>query len=207
MGNTIDLDFRPGTYFRPQKLELHLLSKVKGGVLKKRIQALFAEGRHDEVAGLLGTDGISAGDQKALEGWHPMFMGGNYLPDTEDGEVEIARISIKSTTFDVTSVFAKPDQGVIRYRVVDEYGGDTLAGDGQMESSRPLSLGELADFFLNAWRLIAVLEMNYEYDLNARLDFFSADSVYYPKFDRLCRQRVIAHFHDQKIGASDASQE
>jgi hypothetical protein len=30
---------------------------------------------------------------------HPMFMGGNYLPDTDEGEVEIARIEIASTTF------------------------------------------------------------------------------------------------------------
>lgn len=207
METIIDLEFRPKTYFRPQSLELHLLSKIKGAVLKKKIQALFAEGRHDEVAALLGADGISTGDQKALEGWHPMFMGGNYLPDTEDGEVEIARISIKSTTFDVTSVFARPDQGVIRYRVVDEYGGDTLAGDDQMESRQPLSLRELADFFLNAWQLLSVLEMNYEDDLDGRLKFFSADSVYYSEFDRLCRQRVIAHFHDEKIGASDSSEE
>ena len=42
---------------------------------------------------------------------HPMFMGGNYLPDAEEGEVEIARIEISSTTRDVTCVFAKPESG------------------------------------------------------------------------------------------------
>jgi hypothetical protein len=55
-----------------------------------------------------------------------MFMGGNYLPDTEEGEVEIARIEIASTTFDVTCLFAKQNNGRILYRVVDEYEGDTL---------------------------------------------------------------------------------
>ena len=107
MSKAIDLSFRPATYFGPQRLERYLLGKVKGAVLRKRLQALFDAGRHDEVHTVLTADGISAADRKALEAIHPMFMGGNYLPDTEDGEVEIARIRIKSTTFDVTSVYAR----------------------------------------------------------------------------------------------------
>lgn len=79
-------------------------------------------------------------DRKVLEAMHPMFMGGNYLPAAEDGEVEIARIRIASTTDDVTSVYAKCDEGVIRYRVVDDYGGDTQAGndrDGVQSAAEP----------------------------------------------------------------------
>lgn len=123
MNDDIDLNFRPSSYFGPRRLEQYLLSRVKGGVLKRKVQALFAEGRHSEVKALVGSKGISENDRKALEAFHPMFMGGNYLPDTEHGEVEIARIQIKSTTYDVTSVFARPGNGVIRYRLVDEYDG------------------------------------------------------------------------------------
>jgi hypothetical protein len=39
----------------------------------------------------------------------------------------------------------------IRYRVVDEYNGDTLSEKRTRSSKRPLSLGELIDFFLAAW--------------------------------------------------------
>jgi len=194
MSETIDLNFRPASYFRPQRLEEHLLSKVKGAVLKRQLKTLFSEGRHADVKDLLGTEGISASDRKALEAWHPMFMGGNYLPDTDDGEVEIARISIASTTWDVTSVYARPDDGVIRYRVVDEYGGDTLTGVTDTKSEKPLTLEEFADFFLKAWPLLDVLEMNFEDDLDGRLGFFTVDSDFYPDFDRLCRQRVVADF-------------
>ena len=196
MSQTIDLDFRPKTYFGPHPLEQHLLSKVKGAVLRDRLKALFAEGRHDEVLSLLEDGGVSEGDRKALEAMHQMFMGGNYLPDTADGEVEIARIRIASTTFDVTSVYARRQDGVIRYRVVDEYGGDTLEGPAEMESNQPLSLGELADFFLAAWPLIDVLDMNFEGDRDSSLGFFVAESDFYPDLDALCRQRVIEHYAD-----------
>jgi hypothetical protein len=190
----IDLEYRPKTYFRPEKLEKFLLSKVEGAVLRKKLQALFDGGRHADVRTLATAEGISAADRKALESFHPMFMGGNYLPDTEDDEVEIARISIKSTTYDVTCVYARPDEGAIHYRVVDEYGGDTLQGTAETRTDRPMTLGDFADFFLGAWPLIDVLEMNFENDRAASLEFFSAKSEFYPDFDRLCRQRVIEHF-------------
>jgi len=81
---------------------------------------------------------------------HPRYMGGEYLPDQEEGEVEIARIEIASTTGDVTSVYARRDGIEILYRIVDEYEGDTLSGHTERTSTEPLTLGELADFFLVA---------------------------------------------------------
>jgi hypothetical protein len=200
MSAEIDLGYRPDTYFRPQKLERYLLSKVKGAVLRKKLQALFDAGRHAEVRTLLSDDGFSAADGKMLELLHPMFMGGNYLPDTEDGEVEIGRISIKSTTYDVTCVYARPDGGAIHYRVVDEYGGETLQGTTEARTDKPMTLGEFADFFLEAWPLVDVLEMNFENDSSMSLDFFYAESAFYPDFDRLCRLRMIEHFPEPEEG-------
>jgi hypothetical protein len=203
MNDDIDLNFRPSSYFRPQRLEQYLVSRVKGGVLKQKLQMLFKEGRHSEVKALVGSKGISENDRKAFEAFHPMYMGGNYLPDTEHGEVEIARIRIKSTTSDITSVFANFDNGILRYRVVDEYAGETLTGNTETVSERNLTLAELADFFLAAWPLMDVLEMNFGGDLKASLDFFLAESDFYPEFDRLCRLRVSQHFAERS--SKDAS--
>ncbi|TFH72494.1 hypothetical protein E3V39_13085 [Gammaproteobacteria bacterium LSUCC0112] len=197
MSSGIDLDYCPKSYFRPEKLEKYLLSKVKGAVLRKKLKALFEAGRHDELRELLNDAALSVADRKALELIHPMFMGGNYLPDTEDSEVEIARISIQSTTFDVTCVYAKPAYGAIHYRVVDEYGGDTLQGPSETTTKSPMTLGEFADFFLTAWPLIDVLDMNFDDDVEGALGFFSADSDFYPDLDLLCRQKVI-NFYRQR---------
>ncbi len=87
----VNVNYRPDTYFRPHKLEHYLLSKVKGAVLRKKLKMLFDEGRHAEAGELLSSAGLSAHDHKMLESIQLMFMGGNYLPDTEEGEVEIAR--------------------------------------------------------------------------------------------------------------------
>jgi hypothetical protein len=171
---------------------------VKGAAVRQKLEKLFAEGRHDELKSLLGKEGMPKSALKALESVHPMFMGGNYLPDTEEGEVEIARIEIASTTFDVTCLFAKKNNGRILYRVVDEYEGDTLTGPSEMTSDKALTLGEMADFFLRAWSLIDVLEMNFEGDVKSALGFFTAKSEFYPDFDRLCRQRVTEAFPERE---------
>ena len=194
MTEHLDLEFRPRGYFRPQALDRFLATKVKNEMLRRRLEALLDEGDLEEVHALLGSSGLSTDDQRAFERLHPMFMGGNYLPDTGEGEVEIARIAIDSTTCDVTSVYARPGKGCIRYRVVDEYGGDTLSGRTTRVSKRPLTLGELAGFFLSAWPLLEVLETNYEGDLEGQLGFFSATSAFYPEFDAHCRQRVREQF-------------
>ena len=194
MTRPIDLHVRPRTYFRPERLETYLLSKVKGAVLRKTLKALFKEGRHAEVRLLVDNLAFSASDRAVLETFHPMYMGGNYLPDTEEGEVEIARITLRSTTFDVTSVYARMEDGIIHYRVVDEYGGDTLQGPSETQTSGPMTLGEITDFILRAWPLIGLIEMYFEDNLEGALGFFSADSDFYPDLDRLITQRVRERF-------------
>lgn len=194
MSKEINLHFRPKSYFRPEKLEKYLLSKVKGEVPRKELGDLFEAGQHDDVLRLVGNPSFPVADHKALELIHPMFMGGNYLPDTGIGEIEIARISIQSTTLDVTCVYARREKGIIHYRVVDEYGGDTLQEPSEATTTIPMTLVELLDFFLTAWPLIDVLEMNFDTDVDSALGFFSANSDFYPELDRLCRQRVSEYF-------------
>ena len=71
----------------------------------------------------------------------PMGVVAEALPPCESGEVEIACLSIRSTTGDLVSVRARRVEGLIRYRAVDEYEGEEDLAPTQAE--RPLSLLEL----------------------------------------------------------------
>jgi hypothetical protein len=188
----IDLSFRPKSYFWPLGLETQLLTHVKGAARRAALQRLIDEDRLDEIPDFLAKAKLSERERTAIGRLHPRCMGGEYLPDQEEGEVEIARIEIRSTTGDVTSVYARRDGGAIRYRVVDEYEGDTLTGNTERTSTEPLTLAELTDFFLSAWNLLEVLEFNEFADLDDALAFFRGRSEFYPDFDRLLRERVTA---------------
>ena len=48
-------------------------------------------------------------------------MSGEYLPDFDGDEVEIARVTLASVTGDVISIRARGQHALIHYRIVDEY--------------------------------------------------------------------------------------
>jgi hypothetical protein len=192
----VDLSWRPETYFWPSGLEKQLLAKVKGAARRAALQLLIDEGRLVEIPDFLATAGLSDDERTAIGRIHPHFMGGEYLPDQDEGEIEIARIEINSTTGDVTSVYAHQDTSTIHYRVVDEYGGETLRDATECASTRPLTLGELEEFFLGAWPFLGVLKMNFDTDTEGMLGFFHGASQFYPDFDHLLRERVIEAYPD-----------
>ena len=190
----IDLKFRPASYFWPLGLEKHLLARVKGAQRRQALSALIDQGRLDEIPEFLYKSALDDEERTVIGRLHPMFMGGEYLPDMGAGEVEIARIAIRSTTGDVTSLYARRSGRRIVYRMVDEYGGDTLRGRTWRTSTRPLAFGTMAGFFLGAWDLLNVLDCNYDNDLEGMLRFFRGTSAFYPDFDRYLRERVREQF-------------
>ncbi len=210
MSNTtksIDLNFKPASYFLSLESATLLLSSIKGVERRRAVKELIDSGRLDEVPEFLGKSALSDEEREALGAIHPAFMGGEYLPDLEEDEVEIARITIRSVMSDATSVYARREEGEIRYRVVDEYGGETLRGVGpaEMSSDTPLTLEELVDFFDDAWPLMDVLQMNYPGDLEGMLGFFAADSEFYDEIDDLYRERVIAEFKETEGSVQSAA--
>src|SRR5260221_14205166 len=151
---------------------------------------------------------------------HPMFMGGEYLPDYGDCEVEIARIELKSTTYDVISLRARPIGSRIRYRLVDEY--ETEYRLPQQTSRRPFSLRELVRFleFVEqpdlsdpTWsRFGFVLSFNESClgcgaDLRDLRDFTRLDSDYYPDRVTAYSQALEEWYADQREAVEEADRE
>jgi hypothetical protein len=173
-----------------------LLVHIKGAERRAALQRLIGDGGSNDIPDLLARSALSESERQAIGRIHPAFMGGEYLPDFTHEEVEIARITIASTTQDVTSVFARRGRHRIYYRVVDEYGGETLCGNTNRTSTRPLTLGELESFLNAAWSLFRVLEMNFgnaAYNLQKMQRFvIGIDSQFYPQIGLLYRKRIEA---------------
>ena len=188
------LEYRPRDYFAHYDLQTELLTHVRGRVRRAAIRDALEKGELDDIPIPIRVAELDPVDRQLIGQVHPMFMGGEYLPRMKAGEVEIARISIQSTTYDVTVMSARRIGTRIHYRVVDEYGGDTLRQLTTRTSVRPLGMGQMVDFFLNAWDLMACLEENFECDLGGMLDFFHGESEFYPYFDAVLREKVKKRF-------------
>ena len=187
--DTLDRAFRPASYFWPITHETHTIAAIKGERRRNAIREAYDTNRVTVLDEYYATPVLHEEDRRALGAIHPSFMGGEYLPNRQDAEIEIARININSTLSDVTSVYAKAGKNRIYYRVVDEYNGDTLSGKRTRSSKRPLTLDELVEFFLGAWPLRDVLEMN-ELDREGSHDFTRPSSEFYPQFEAAIRARI-----------------
>lgn len=193
-----DLAYRPRDYFGRYDLQAELLSTVKGQARRALIKEALETGKVGALLDFVTTPELNSFDRQMLGRLHPMFMGGEFLPKIKPKEIEIARISIQSTTYDVTVVYARPVGQRIHYRVVDEYEGETLQEPFTRTSSKPLTMGQMIDFFTTAWNLMDCLEGNFDDDVEEMLGFFTAESEFYPCFDQRLRERVLARFSHRK---------
>jgi hypothetical protein len=196
MSSSIDLTFRPHTYFWAKDLGIQLVSDIKGANRRRIYEKALQDGDIDDLDPNLFSHELSEKDRQAIGHLHPWCLGGEYLPGLRAKEVEIARITIASTTQDVTCVYARPSGKRIAYRIVDEYDGQTLAGVSTCTSHQPLALNDLAQFIIDGWGLWDVLEMNFAdqgYPPKEVHDFIlDASSSFYPAFGDLIRARVDA---------------
>jgi hypothetical protein len=140
----IDYKQRPSSYWNDQDVLETLLRNVKGRERRAMIRTCWEQGRLGELGETFLKETLSEEERTRLGRIHPVFMGGEYLPDYQAEEVEIARLDLNSTTADVISMRTRRQPGGIGYRVVDEYGTEfRLERD---HSRKPLTLGQLIRF-------------------------------------------------------------
>jgi hypothetical protein len=186
--------YRPDDYFGRYDMQAALLTRVKGTARRDALREVLDTGQIDDVPDAIKGAALSDVARQFAGSLHPSFMSGEYLPTGRELEVEIARIHIRSTTGDVTSVYARPVGRRIAYRVVDEYSGECLSGRTKRTSAKALTMGQLIDFFLGAWDLYACLDGNFDGELDGMLDFFTGESEFYPCFDDALRELVRQRF-------------
>jgi hypothetical protein len=185
----IDYSQRPKSYWESDDVLACLLQNVKGRERREMIRSYWEQGRLQDLDETFLCETLSAEDRDRLGKIHPAFMGGEYLPDYENGEVEIARLELRSVTADVISIRARREGKLLHYRVVDEYGAEF---ELQRQSSRqPLTLAQLIRFIdgsshpdLSAGLALGYNEMNANGGVTGReelQDFTTVCSELYPQ--------------------------
>jgi hypothetical protein len=185
MKKRIDGSYRPTDYFWAYDRGIRLASNIKGAERKALYERLLKEGDSGACDQIFMQPSLTV-EQRRIANTHPAFMGGEYLPDCAPNEVEIARVTIASTTQDVTCIYAKRITGGIEYRVVDEYEGMTLDDESISFRAELMTLSELVQFLTNGWDLRLVLAANFEehgYPKNKVKSFIvDASSSFYAQF-------------------------
>lgn len=137
--------FRPQSYWTDTDPLSAILRNVKGENRRQMIADYWKAGRLEELDPAILQDEADDDTRQRLGRIHPSFMGGEYLPSYLPGEVEIARICLRSTTSDVITLRARRVPEGIAYRVEDEYEGEfTLPIP---VSPLPLTLSEVISQF------------------------------------------------------------
>jgi hypothetical protein len=190
----IDSKYRPRSYFLARELGIPLISDIKGVERRKLYEGALQSGLEDQVTPELLQHALPSEQRQAQGGIHPAFMGGEYWPNNRPGEVEIACITIASTTQDVICVYACQVGKRIHYRVVGEYNGNTLERPSTRTSLKPRTLEQLLGFFLNSWNLVFCLDSNFEndgYPRDSVHEFIvDASSSFYAECDQLIHAQV-----------------
>lgn len=142
----IDFDFRPNSYWADQNPIETIVQNIKGQNRRDMARDFIAGDvpkEFGEIDDRYLQDTIDHQSRVSLGRINPSFMGGEYLPDYMHGEVEIARMVLKSSTQDVYSFRARQARpgARIRYRLVDEYNAKFELMPAT--STRPPSLRQL----------------------------------------------------------------
>ena len=113
------LSFRPKAYWEHGDPTAAILSGVKGEARRLLVREALEAGQ-DVSEGLLEPL-LEEEARRLLGAIHPLLMGGEYVPPDLPGETTIVRIDLRSTTFDVTELRARPGGAGLLDRFVDEY--------------------------------------------------------------------------------------
>lgn len=150
-----DLNHRPGTYWDCDAVQ----ANIKGQVRRALIDQAIRSGEAGAIPPVVFADKLPDWVRTMVGQLHPQLMGGEYLPEYSPGEIEIARLSLRSTTSDVITLTARLYDGRIRYRWREEYEDESASGtiryvipEGQAASMKPLSLGELVELIRSTTR-------------------------------------------------------
>ncbi len=133
-------------YFaKPKSLEEAVIRRIKGDHRKAFIAQAIKEDGLDSIPPQWTAHELDEMFKMMLMSRNPRNRGGEDLPDLEDGEVEIVRVSLADSVHgEVTSLRVRRDGTSMALRLVDEYQTEFKLPRDRI--GRPFTAGELIEF-------------------------------------------------------------
>lgn len=140
-----ELDYRPRSYWVFEDPALKALATVKGALRRETAAQLLGNNPAEPLDPRLMDQSLTPADRYALFCLDPEAASGEFLPDLDPFEVEIARVYYESTFSDVVSVRARWLEGRIIYGVLDDYSrdGQDYVTWNPSYSDKPLTMREI----------------------------------------------------------------
>ncbi len=183
-----DMNFRPATYFDSVDTTQQ------------------SENPTSDINGSVSTD-----EDPASSAATPRTLYGSlFLPPREGAEVEIARVQLESTTFDIISVRARLQDGRIFYSIVDEYEGQFEYTCKAEVSEQPLTMAELIDLMETTdvnldytGLVLGMIQHRYEYSGDAEqwVHFANVTSDLYPQLGEWYFEAMEEWYEASRAGA------
>jgi len=121
---SFDLSWRPNSYWSPESYLSAIEHTIAGTARREFIERVAGDEGHPELIAPFLDEYLTPAERSLWGRVHPSFMGGEYLPERREAEVEIARLEFSSVTADVISIRARPHRYGLSISIVDEYDTD-----------------------------------------------------------------------------------
>ena len=118
---SFDLSWRPNSYWSPESYLSAIEHTIAGTARREFIERVAGDEEHPELIAPFLDEYLTPAERSLWGRVHPSFMGGEYLPERREAEVEIARLEFSSVTADVISIRARPHRYGLSISIVDEY--------------------------------------------------------------------------------------
>jgi hypothetical protein len=155
--SAVDMDFRPAHYsdfLNPMEAMVNgIAGQMRRDVTRCRVTddmvRVVYEMSHSADGPPPLEEKVDQGYIRSMNRFHgPHWLGGEYLPDLNAGEIEIARIVLASVLCDVLSIRARWVGGRYHYRILDEY--ETVFTHRRKTSKRTLTLAQIIELIQSA---------------------------------------------------------
>ena len=186
-----DMEFRPVSYWGLNTLSVHLLSSIKKEETRQRIKEFINNYGEQKLTNENFTKNkLNEEERVIIKRIEPHYsIEENTDNKNDEINVEIARLTMKSTLGDYISFRAKKNNNKITYSILDEYQG--IFNLSIKSSKRPLSFKEIIKL-IDESTSDSYMDYNYvyggarqsnyddnDYDPEEYWDFETIDSNYY----------------------------